>query len=387
MTNDQVSKTLDSKSNEIIDLRRQFHATPELGFKESKTGRIISEYLMNLGLTVETGIGSTGIVGVLDTGPGPTLMIRADIDGLPIQENTELPFASKNGRMHACGHDGHITMALFAAKILAQLVDQISGKIVFVFQPAEEIVSGAKRMIDDGLLIKWPADRVIGTHLWNQLPTGMIGVNPGTVFASADQFQITVLGKGGHGALPHLSFDPIVAASQIINGAQTIISRELSPNEMGVITFGQIHGGTASNIIADSVFIEGTIRAYKNDVRTQLINSLQRLAQNTASAFRTSITFEHTTGTPPVINNTEVADWIADTAANIVGNTNVTEIEPISVGDDMAEFLNRVPGTYFILGAAKEESESHHNSKFDFDENCLRIGVELFVKSALDFLS
>lgn len=395
MTPDAISNLVFARGAEIIETRRQFHVIPELGFEENETAEAIAGRLTAAGLTVETGIGKTGVVGVLKgANPGPTLMIRADIDGLPVDELTGLEFASTNGRMHACGHDGHITMAVVAAEILAGMTDQLSGTLIFVFQPAEEIVMGALAMIDDGLFEKYPADRVIGTHLWNQIPTGTIGVNRATVFASADQFRLTVHGKGGHGAMPHTTIDPVAAIAEIISTAQTVVSREVPPNDMGVLTFGQIHGGSAPNVIADSVTVEGTVRAYTPEIRVQIMESLERISSNVASAMRATTSFERIHGAPPVINDPEVAAWVTQQASLVVGEGNAREWEPVSVGDDMAEFNNRVPGVYFLLGAAHDDAtvaergiEGHHNAKFDWNEDCLPLGVEVFVRSAVDYLS
>ncbi len=395
MTPDAISVLVAARSAEIIETRRQFHVIPELGFEENETAQAIADRLIAAGLEVETGIGKTGLVGVLKGAkPGPTLMIRADIDGLPVDELTGLEFASTNGRMHACGHDGHITMAITAAEILAGLKDQLAGTLIFVFQPAEEVVMGALAMIDDGLFEKYPADRVIGTHLWNQIPTGTIGVNRATVFASADQFRLTVHGKGGHGAMPHTTIDPVAAIAEIISTAQTVVSREVPPNDMGVLTFGQIHGGSAPNVIADSVTVEGTVRAYKPETRILIMQALERIASNVAAAMRASTSFERIHGAPPVINDPEVAAWVTQQAGLVVGEGNAKEWEPVSVGDDMAEFNDRIPGVYFLLGAAHDDArvaergiEGHHNAKFDWNEDCLPLGVEVFVRSAVDYLS
>jgi amidohydrolase len=395
MTPDAISELVAARGAEIIATRRQFHVIPELGFEENETAKAIADRLVTAGLEVETGIGKTGLVGVLKGAkPGPTLMIRADIDGLPVDELTGLDFASTNGRMHACGHDGHITMAVTAAEILADLKDQLAGTLIFVFQPAEEVVMGALAMIDDGLFEKYPADRVIGTHLWNQIPTGTIGVNRATVFASADQFRLTVHGKGGHGAMPHTTIDPVTAIAEIISTAQTVVSREVPPNDMGVLTFGQIHGGSAPNVIADNVTVEGTVRAYTAETRIQIMQALERIASNVAAAMRASTSFERIHGAPPVINDPEVAAWVTRQASLVVGEGNAKEWEPVSVGDDMAEFNDRIPGVYFLLGAAHDEArvaergiEGHHNAKFDWNEDCLPLGVEVFVRSAVDYLS
>ncbi|MDA0595744.1 MAG: M20 family metallopeptidase [Chloroflexi bacterium] len=395
MAPDAISDLVAARSAQIIETRRFFHGIPELGFEENETGKAIADRLTAAGLVVETGIGKTGLVAVLEGAkPGPRLMIRADIDGLPVDELTGLEFASTNGRMHACGHDGHITMAVTAAEILSGMKDQLAGTLIFVFQPAEEVVMGALAMIDDGLFEKYPADRVIGTHLWNQIPTGMIGVNRSTVFASADQFRLTVHGKGGHGAMPHKTIDPVAAIAEIITTAQTVVSREVPPNEMGVLTFGQIHGGSAPNVIADSVTVEGTVRAYTAETRILIMQSLERIASNVAAAMRASTSFERIHGAPPVINDPEVAAWVTQQASLVVGEGNAKEWEPVSVGDDMAEFNDRVPGVYFLLGAAHDDArvaergiEGHHNAKFDWNEDCLPLGIEVFVRSAVDYLS
>ena len=385
---DSIRDAVRQRVHAMNEMRRQLHAMPELGFEETATASYIAERLTAAGLEVHTGIGKTGVVGILrGAGDGPQLMIRADIDGLPVIERTGLEFAAKNGNMHACGHDGHITMALNAAEILSEMQDSLKGTVVFAFQPAEEIVSGALAMDEDGLFDRWKSDRVIGTHLWNQLPTGFVGVNRGTVFASADAIRIEITGKGGHGAMPHLTVDPVAIAAQIVATAQTIVSRELPPNEMGVVTFGQIHGGSAPNVIADNVVVEGTVRAYKPEIREQILESLKRITSNVASAMRGSANLERLHGAPPVINNPEVASWTAGIAAQVVGEENVDEASPVSVGDDMAEFLNRIPGTYFLLGASKQGTEGHHNARFDFDPACLPTGTEIFVRAARDYLS
>lgn len=395
MAPDIISDLVAARSAQIIETRRFFHGIPELGFEENETGQAIADRLAAAGLAVERGIGKTGLVAVLEGAkPGPRLMIRADIDGLPVDELTGLDFASTNGRMHACGHDGHITMAVTAAEILAGMKDQLAGTLIFVFQPAEEVVMGALAMIDDGLFEKYPADRVIGTHLWNQIPTGMIGVNRATVFASADQFRLTVHGKGGHGAMPHKTIDPVAAIAEIITTAQTVVSREVPPNDMGVVTFGQIHGGSAPNVIADNVTVEGTVRAYTAETRILILQSLERISSNVAAAMRATTSFERIHGAPPVINDPEVAAWVTQQASLVVGEGNAKEWEPVSVGDDMAEFNDRVPGVYFLLGAAHDDArvaergiEGHHNAKFDWNEDCLPLGIEVFVRSAVDYLS
>ena len=381
---DEISQLVSARGNDIIATRRYLHARPETGFKERETAAYIANRLRRAGLDVREGIGETGIIARLKGGkPGRTLAIRADIDGLPIDELTGLEFASTNGRMHACGHDGHITMALTAAEILAGMSDQIVGEIVFIFQPSEELCNGAIAMIEDGAMELINADIVIGTHLWNQTPIGYVGVNQSTVFAGADLFEISVKGHGGHGAMPHLTVDPVVVSANIINACQTVVAREISPQDMGVVTFGSVHGGSAGNVIADEVVLNGTIRAYNAETHKTIADAVQRIASNVAESLRATATYTRHAGTPPVINNPDVANWVSSLAMQSAGEDSVGEIEPISVGDDMAEFMNRMPGTYFILGASKEGTEGHHNAKFDFDEACLPVGTEIFVRAGL----
>jgi amidohydrolase len=296
--------------------------------------------------------------------------------------------------MHACGHDGHTAIALMTARAISKLKDTFNGKVVFVFQPAEEIVAGAKEMINEGLLETYQPDRVIGLHIWNEIPVGTIAVNDGSVFASADGFRIKFIGKGGHGALPDRTIDPIVMAAEFISIVQSIVSREISPNEMGVLTVGQIHGGTAPNIIPDIVILEGTIRAYSTKVRKQIISSVERIATGISQTMKGDSRFEILYGTPPVVNDSKVAKWMSGIATSVVGKKKVTEWDPVSVGDDVSEFINRIPGAYILLGGGFTEdslldvsSSGHHNNRFDFDEKCLPIGVELFLRATFDFLS
>ncbi|MCL0031310.1 M20 family metallopeptidase [Dehalococcoidia bacterium] len=382
-------------SGPIVKLRRQLHSIPEIAFKEKKTSSLISKHLLESGVEVIGGIGKTGVVGIIEgSNSGKTLMIRADIDALPLEEKTELSFSSTNGNMHACGHDGHTAIALMTARAISKLKDTFNGKVVFVFQPAEEIVAGAKEMINEGLLETYQPDRVIGLHIWNEIPVGTIAVNDGSVFASADGFRIKFIGKGGHGALPDRTIDPIVMAAEFISVVQSIVSREISPNEMGVLTVGQIHGGTAPNIIPDMVLLEGTIRAYSTKVRKQIISSVGRIATGISQTMKGDSRFEILYGTPPVVNDSKVAKWMSGIATSVVGKKKVTEWDPVSVGDDVSEFINRIPGAYILLGGGFTEdsllddsSSGHHNNRFDFDEKCLPIGVELFLRATFDFLS
>jgi len=384
---DDVAREIQSIAGDLSALRRELHACPELGFEEVQTAGIISARLRDAGLSVRTGVGKTGVVGILEGAEGgPTLMMRADIDGLPVVEETGLPFASTNGRMHACGHDGHVAITICAAEVLARHRESLKGRAAFVFQSAEEVTGGARAMIDDGVLDDVKPDRALGLHIWNLMPLGRVGVNTGTVFAGADAVRLTVRGRGGHGALPHTTIDPIVTAAEIVTAIQTVVSREIQPNQMSVLTFGQIHGGTAPNVIAEEVVLHGTVRAYTPEVRQQILDAAKRVATGVASAMRAEATFERLYGAPPVMNDPEAAAFITRHAAAVAGEEAVGPVEPAPVGDDMAEFLNRVPGCYFLLGAAKEGAQFHHNPRFDFDERCLPIGTEILVRAARDYL-
>jgi amidohydrolase len=383
-------KNLLNESNDnLVKHRRNLHSIPEIGFEEESTSKYIQNELKKLNIPYKAGYGKTGVVGVIKggLGEGRSIMIRADIDGLPLTEETQLDFASKNGCMHACGHDGHISILLETAKIIESLKDTFKGEVILCFQPAEEIVQGAMAMINDGLFDDYKPERVIGLHIWNQLKSGFIGVNDTVVFASADAFSLEVRGRGGHGALPHLNVDPIVAASQIITNAQTVISREVSPQDPGVLTFGKIESGTASNIIPDTVSIQGTIRAYSPKVREQIFSSLKRISSLSAEAMRTKADTEIMFGTPPVINESEVAQWVRDQSSKVIDKSLIGQVDPVSVGDDVAEFINRIPGVYFLLGAKIGDGKfSHHNSKFDFDEKAMINGVKVFLSCTIDFL-
>ena len=383
-------KNLLNESNDnLVKHRRNLHSIPEIGFEEESTSKYIQNELKKLNIPYKAGYGKTGVVGVIKggLGEGRSIMIRADIDGLPLTEETQLDFASKNGCMHACGHDGHISILLETARIIESLKDTFKGEVILCFQPAEEIVQGAMAMINDGLFDDYKPERVIGLHIWNQLKSGFIGVNDTVVFASADAFSLEVRGRGGHGALPHLNVDPIVAASQIITNAQTVISREVSPQDPGVLTFGKIESGTASNIIPDTVSIQGTIRAYSPKVREQIFSSLKRISSLSAEAMRTKADTEIMFGTPPVINESEVAQWVRDQSSKVIDKSLIGQVDPVSVGDDVAEFINRIPGVYFLLGAKIGDGKfSHHNSKFDFDEKAMINGVKVFLSCTIDFL-
>jgi amidohydrolase len=378
------------RQDTLIALRRDFHQYPELALEETRTAGIIAERLRASGLEVRTGIGQTGVVGVLrGSQPGKTIAIRADIDALPVQETNDLPFRSQvPGKMHACGHDGHAAIALTVADILAAHQDALRGNVTFLFQPAEERISGAQLMIADGALKNPDVDAVIGLHIASGLPAGQVIVHSGAGLASADSFNIHVRGRGGHGAMPHMSVDPILVASEIVVALQSLVSREVSPFEPAVVTVGSFHGGTARNVITDEVVLEGTFRTFSDEVRTHLATRISDLAQQVAASMRASATFEIVEGCPPCVSDEGMTCLVRRAAAETVGAENTLDRIIASASDDMALFLNAVPGCYFSLGAQDSafEDAPHHSPRFRIDEAGLPIGVEIMVRAALDYL-
>jgi amidohydrolase len=386
--NDAISKAVQDKTGALIALRRQLHSMPELAFQETETAALIAEKMNTLGLTTQTGIGKTGVVAVLEGArPGPTLMIRADIDGLPVDEDTGLEFASTNGVMHACGHDGHTSILITTAEILAGMKDHLAGKVMFLFQPAEEIIAGAKAMIDDGVLDHYQPDRTIGLHIMNILPVGKIATNRGPLMSGGIRFSITIEGPGGHAGLPNETVDPVVIGSQIVLALQTVVSREISPMRPGVLTIGSfISDSAVGNVISKKVELLGSVRAFDPEQLDEMFAAIQRLATGVGEAGRASITVTEQHRVRPTVNNADVAEWFAGIAEHIVGE-GAAEVEPMTGGEDMSEFLHRVPGAFFLVGGETEGTEYHHSPKFDFDEKSLAVGVELFVRATADYLS
>ncbi len=395
MTIPDIHEAVMARQDDMVALRRDLHMHPELSFEEERTAGVIAERLRALGLEVRTGIGRTGVVGVLRGGAAGadarTIMIRADVDALPIQEVSDASYRSQSpGKMHACGHDGHVAIALAAAAVLTERAAELPGHVVFAFQPAEERASGAVEMIADGALEDPHVDAVIGLHVWSQVPVGTVGVRPGPIFASADEINLRVRGRGGHGAIPEANVDPIVAAAQIITALQTLVSREISPFHSAVVTIGAIHGGTAFNIIPDEVELRGTVRTHDPVDRAHLMRRIPELANEVAAGLRATVEFSSDIGIPPCVSETGMAELVRRAAVATVGADHVTADCVQMVGDDMALFLNAVPGCYFLVGvgnAARGITAPHHNAHFDIDEGGLPIGAEVLVRAALDFLA
>lgn len=387
---ERLRAEVDRTREEAVEVRRRIHRHPELSYREEATAALIADRCSGLGCEVRAGVAGTGVVADLDSGrPGPTVMLRADMDALPVTErgSGRVAVSEVPGVMHACGHDGHVAIALAAGAVLAGLRDAWSGRLRLCFQPAEEVADGAERMIADGALEG--VDRVLGLHLWAPLPAGRVGVRAGTIFSSADEFRLVVRGRGGHGGMPHLSVDPVVAAAQVVTSLQTIVSRETSPFAPAVITVGRIEGGSAFNVIADEVRLTGTVRAIESGERERLLRRVEEVAVAVASASGATAEYARCHGAPPVVSDAEVAEVVRRAAVVTVGEERVEVAGTVTVGDDVSCFLERVPGCYFLVGAgdaAGGPAAPHHSADFDIDERCLPVGIEVICRAALDLL-
>jgi amidohydrolase len=391
---DSLKSEIDEMVPDIVALRRDLHEHPELAFEEVRTSGIVAQRLRALGLDVRTGVAKTGVVGLLRGGkskPGAkTIAIRADMDALPIHEQNEIDYRSTiDGKMHACGHDGHTSIALAVADILSKRRDELNGNVKFVFQPAEEQIGGAEPMVKEGAMEG--VDGVIGLHLISNYPLGRVGVRSGPVFASADRFIITVRGKGGHAAMPEESVDPIVIAAYIITALQTLISRETSPFSPAVITIGRVQAGSAFNIIPETAELQGTMRAFSREHREKLLRRIRELANGVAGAMGGSCEVQVFDGCPPCVNEEAMTGLVRRAAVETVGEQAVDTSEDVMTtgSDDMAYFLDAVPGCYFIVGANNPEKGAnypHHHPRFNIDEDALPIAVEVLARAAMDYL-
>ena len=380
----EVNKIKDT----IVKNRRDFHKHPELSFQEFRTSKVVADKLKSYGLNVKTDIGKTGVIGDLNGNkPGPCIALRADMDALPIQETGNLEFKSINdGVMHACGHDGHTAMLLGAAKVLSNYKNNLKGRVRFIFQPAEEGKGGAKYMIKDNALDG--VNQIYGAHLWNYQNCGTVSTKEGPIMAAADIFEINIKGKGGHGAMPQGTNDTIVAASQLINSFQTIVSRSTNPLESTVLTIGKINGGHNFNVIADHVNLQGTTRAYTEKNREMIKQKMKDTIFGIEKITGVNIDLDYEDGYPPVINDDMCSKNLLHSASKVVNQAG----EPYLTmgGEDFSYFANEIPACFFFIGSAPKGTKPlevpHHCSHFNIDEDALAIGSSVFVQLVEDLL-
>ena len=373
-----------------VALRRDLHQHPEIAFQETRTAGLVAERLRALGLTPRTGVGTTGVVAVWDSGrPGPTVLARADMDALPVPEEKDVAYRSqRDGWMHACGHDGHTAVLLSVAEVLLARAGELRGRVVFLFQPAEEVVRGAAAMLDDGALDGIEADHALGLHLSSMHPTGVVAVRAGPSMAATDSFRLVVHGRGGHAAKPNETVDPVLVAAHLVLALQALVSRETDPVDQSVISVTSVHGGTAFNIIPEAVELKGTLRTFDADTRANLRRRIQEVAAGVAGTFRASVTPEWIEGSPAVVNDAAATERLRAVARRVVGADRVVVSPQIMGGDDMALWLQGAPGCYFFVGARGGDASAwpHHHPRFDLDEAALPIATELLASGVADLL-
>ncbi len=383
-----IRKLVSEHKELVINTRRDLHRMPEVGYTEEKTSAYVADYLNREGLEVQTGIAQFGVVGLLNTGkPGPTLMVRADMDALPLQEETGLEFASTHeGVMHACGHDAHMAMGLAAATVLNKIKDEFSGTVKFIFQPAEEGPGGAEPMIKAGVMENPKVDYAIGCHVWPEIPQGTIGVRSGPFLAAMDRYDLKIIGKGGHGAMPHLCVDALEVGTQVVNALQRISSRHMSPLDPVVVTVGSFHAGTAFNIIPGEAVLSGTTRTFDLDIWHSWEERLEKVICGVCDSMGAEYEFKFSKGYPPTVNDDTMSDRVRRCAAEVVGPDKVVEPAKTMGGEDMSFFLQQAKGCFFALGAGREDRVGVHNPKFIFNEDILPLGVETHCRFALELL-
>ena len=387
-----IKEEINNLKDELIQLRRDFHKHPELGFKEFRTSKIVADYLEKCGLKVTRGIAETGVMGLLEgKNPGPTILLRADMDALPIQEENEVPYRSVNkGIMHACGHDAHTAILLITAKILSSYQNKIRGNIKFIFQPNEEI-GGAESMIKEGILENPQVDAAMALHLWTPLESGVIGVKAGPITGALDVFHLIVKGEGGHTGYPEKTIDPIITSANIIQSIQAIQTREISVFKPTIIMFTKINSGTKSNIIPDTVSLEGSIRYFnKQEDKDQesLNRKFKRIVDATCKSYRAKYELKFENENKSVVNNTQMTELVIDSAEEILGHRDKVLSYQTIAGEDFSEFADRVPSAFYFVGTGNREKESHyphHNSRFNIDEDTMLTGVEMHILSALNW--
>lgn len=375
---------------QAIHWRRHLHAHPELSFEEHETSAFVEGLLGSFGgLEVERPT-PTSVVARLRTGrPGKTLALRADMDALPIQEENDVPYAStRPGVMHACAHDAHTAILLAAARILGERRDELAGEVRFVFQHAEELPpGGAQELVDAGVMDG--VDAVVGIHLFSTVPVGLVAAQPGPLLAFADTFRIEVRGRGGHAASPHETVDPVVVAAQVVTNLQHLVSRTLDPLDQGVVSVTRIAGGTAKNVIPESVELLGTLRTFRPETKASLVAGMERILRGVSEAHGATFTFQFEDGYAAVVNDPDVAAVVERAVRSELGEQAVTTIAPVMGGEDFAAYLQRAPGVFFVVGAGNEATGAHfphHHPRFAIDEAALKDGIAVFARTALDML-
>jgi amidohydrolase len=370
---------------DLVSVRRRLHRQPELSLVEHETAAFVESELSTLSLDdLRTGVGKTGVLGTLKGGrPGPVSLLRADMDALPITELSETDYAStRPGVMHACGHDGHVSILLAAARTLAARRAEVPGTLVFCFQPGEEGHAGNRLMIEDGALENPHVERTFALHLYTGLDAGKIGVRDGAFFASSDKYTLQIKGRGGHGAMPHLSVDPVVASAHFITMLQTIVSREVAPKDPAVFTVGKIAAGTTFNVIPDDAELMGTVRAFDPEVRRSMPERMERVLRGLCEAMRVDYELDYTLGYPPTVNDPAINDIVRRVGCELLGDENVVYPHDIVMwAEDMSFMQERRPGAYFIVGArgGPPSAFPHHNARFDIDERALEVGYKMMV--------
>jgi amidohydrolase len=388
MSPDRIDSTVARLTPELVALRNTLHQHPELAFEEHETAKAVGAFLGKLKIPFKSGIGKTGIVAVLEgTKPGRTIGIRADMDALPIHEQTGLAFASKvAGKMHACGHDVHTVIALGVAAALSELRGELKGRVKFIFQPAEETLSGARAMIADGALDDPKVDLILGYHNWPAVAAGKVGYNAGPVMAAADAFDITLKGRDGHGAHPHLAIDTLAAAAHLVGQLQTIVSREVKPTSAAVLTVGELHAGRARNIIAGTAELKGICRTLEPGLSQKIEAAVRRMLDGIKAGMRVDYTLEWKRMAPPLLNHAATLEPLLVSARKVLGEENVLQLPEPSMGsEDFAWFAEAVPAAHLRIGSKIEGLDTAiHRSNYDCNELAIPVGVRVLTRAALD---
>ncbi|WP_437274683.1 amidohydrolase [Sorangium sp. So ce375] len=379
---DDLSRDVQLLDRDLVAVRRDLHRHPELGYTEVRTSQLVAERLRKLGLSVRTGVAGTGVIADLEgERPGGTLLLRADMDALPVEEQSGHDFPSETrGVMHACGHDAHVSALLGAATLLSARRDRIAGRVRFLFQPAEELAGGALQMIEAGALDG--VDQALGAHVISPFPFGIVATRLGPFFAGIDTFEIAVVGKAGHGGLPHMSVDPIYTAAQVVTALQSIVARETKPGEPLVVSISAISGGNASNVVVERVTLQGTVRWFSQPNREHALERIQGIASGVCSALRASCEFRVLSSSPVTANAAAPVDLVT-AAARATERAEVMDPGPLTVSEDFSEFTSRVPGCLFTVGAGGPSAAPHHHHAFDLDERAIGLIAEIFTRATL----